>query len=213
MAARTAPLWTRARLTRVMSLRFGINQHGGVDTAAAAAAMGVSRRTVQRWLHARHGRSIAHIPAKRLAQLLGLLLPSAETRQREDTTARYAHQAIARISDPGPAGVNPSWTRQKWLEPHRVVVLEVRIHQLRIRQLAVGRDTDTKRRELAKRGRIVDEVVVPTRFHATALTHQVLTDLAPWRFQAGEDQVVAGFTQAWLADAPRTNLTATAQTL
>ena len=69
-----APVWTRSRLERVMCLRFGFG-HDQVspDTAAAAAAMGVTRRTVQRWLHAEHGRSVAHIPVKRLEQLTELL--------------------------------------------------------------------------------------------------------------------------------------------
>lgn len=212
-AAAHGPTWTKARLERVMALRFGIGVHGGPDTAVAAEAMGVSRRTVQRWLHARHGRSIAHIPPRRLAELMALLLPSEETRRKEAQQAQYAERAIANLGLPKRMGVKPAWERQRWLEAHLVVVLEVAVGPSKIRQLAVGRASLAKMGEFQRRGRVVDQTTVPTRFHATALTHRVLTDLGPWRFQAGPGQVMQGFTQAWLADAPATHLASTADAL
>lgn len=202
----TRPLWTRARLERVMCLRFGFAKTGGPDTLAAATAMGVSRRTIQRWLHAPHGRSLAHIPPKRLAQLLDLLLPSQETRDREAHQARYAEKAISGLHLPKKMGILPAWEKQRWLEQHIVAVLEIKVHNLRIRQLVTSRSETTKLDELKRRGRIVDMAVVPTRFHATALTHRALTELEPWRYEASADQVKAGFTQCWLADAPKTHL-------
>lgn len=200
------PTWTRARLLRAMSLRFGTAVHGGPDTAAAAEAMGVSRRTVQRWLHARHGRSLAHIPPKRLARLIELLQPDPGTVAREAQQARYATKAIGGLHLGRKAGIKPAWEKQKWLEPHLVVVLEIKAGTYKIRQLAVARAEVAKTDDLKKRGKIVDQAVVPTRFHATLLTHKVLTELAPWRFQAGADQVLQGYTQAWFADSPETHL-------
>lgn len=207
------PTWTRARLERVMCLRFGFAADGGPDTQAAADAMGVSRRTVQRWLHADSGRSLAHIPAARLEQLINLLLPDDEVRSKEDQQARYAAKAIDGLSLPRRMGIKPAWEKQRWLEQHLVVVLEIKVRHLRIRQLAVGRSSSRKLDEFRRRGTIVDDAVVPTRFHATLLVHQTLTELAAWRFQAGDDQVVQGFTQAWLADAPPTQLSAWASAL
>lgn len=207
------PMWTRARLERAMCLRFGFASDGGPDTRSAAAAMGVSRRTVQRWLHADTGRSLAHIPSNRLDQLISLLLPSAETRAKEDQQARYAARAIEGLHLPRKMGIKPSWERQRWLEQHLVVVLEIKVRHLRIRQLAVGRADGRKLDEFRRRGAIVDQTIVPTRFHATLLTHRTLTELAAWRFQAGDDQVVQGFTQAWLADAPATHLSSWANVL
>src|SRR5450759_1286974 len=43
--------WTHHRLRVVLGVAFGVNARGRPDTAAAAVALGVSRRTVQRWLH------------------------------------------------------------------------------------------------------------------------------------------------------------------
>lgn len=208
---RRGPLWTRARLERVMLLRFGVNRRGHVDTAAAADAMEVSQRTVQRWLHARHGRSVAHIPPARLGQLIALLLPSEETLGREAQQARYAAKAIEQLKLPRNRGVKPAWKEQLWTDSHLVVVLE--IPGTRIRQLTVGRLSLAKKEEMARRGTIIDQAVVPSRFHATVLVHRVLTDLEPWRFQAGAGEVVQGFTQAWLSDAPDTHLSRMASEL
>ena len=206
-------MWTRARLERVMCLRFGFARDGSSDTAAAAAAMGVSRRTVQRWLHAESGRSLARIPPKRLEQLLVMLLPSQETQDKEAQQDRYAAKAIAGLHLPRKMGIKPAWERQRWLEQHLVVVLEIRVRHLRIRQLAIGRSSLSKLDEFKRRGRIIDQATVPTRFHATRLAHRTLSELSQWRFQAGEDQVLQGFTQAWLADAPPTHLSRWSQDL
>lgn len=205
MSSQAGPLWTRARLERVMRLRFGTNQRGHANTAAAADALGVSQRTVQRWLHGAHGRSRAHLPPVRLEQLIGLLLPSEDTRRREGHQAVYAAEAIEKLTL-GKGGARPVWQRQRWLEPHLVVVIETgHRRDQRIRQIAVNRVSSTKN-PIARRGTVIDQVVVPTRFHATVLVHHVLTALQPWRFQAGPGDVEAGFTQAWLADAPATQL-------
>lgn len=210
---RPGPLWTRARLTRVMRLRFGAAPGGGVDTAAVAIAMEVSRRSVQRWLQAPHPRSLAPIPPRRLEQLLALLSPAGDTLAREAQQARYAAKAIDALGLARGMGIKPAWRTRRWLEPHLVAVLEVTAGGQHLRQLAVTRLSVAKTDELARRGRIVDQAVVPTRFHATALVHQTLTDLAPWRYLANAEQVAAGYTQAWFTDAPATHLTRLADAL
>lgn len=189
-----------------MCLRFGFGPGGRPDTTAAATAMGVSRRTIQRWLHARHGRSMAHIPPARLDQLITLLAPSEETLAAEAVQLAYARKALAKLDLPHGMGILPSWKKQRWLEPHLVVILEIPVRHLKIRQVTVGRNTDQKYAEFAKRGHVLDHLIVPTRFHATVLTHRLLEQLGPWRFQAGASQVTQGFTMAWFADAPTAGL-------
>lgn len=189
-----------------MGLRFGVTAAGHVDTAAAAAALGVSRRTVQRWLHAHSGRSLAHLPTQRREQLLALLQPSQETVAVEAQQARYALKAIGGLHLPRKVGVLPSWERQRWLEDHVVTVLEVRVRQLRIRQVAITRCEPEKIADLKRRGRIVELVLVPTRFHATLVSHELLLHVGPWRFHASPEQVRQGFTTSWTVDAPRIKL-------
>lgn len=204
-----APLWTRARLTRVMILRYGTNRQGHVNAAAAAADLNVSPRTVQRWLAGTHGRQLAHIPPKRLEQLLQLLTPSDELLETEDAQARNAARAITNLNLPEEIGILPAWKKQNWLDPHLVVIL--RIKSAGIYQIATTRHTLTARKELRRRGRIVDSTTVPTRFHATLVTHHVLKEVRPWRFRPGPGAVAQGYTQAWLDDAPRIKLDHAAQ--
>lgn len=205
------PLWTRSRLIRVMKLRYGVSSRGHVNAHTAAAELGVAPSTVRRWLAGRHGRQLAHIPPPRLEHLLHLLRPSEERLADEEAQARYAREAIAALKLPHQMGVLPSWEKSRWLEPHTVAVIHIRA--LRIRQIVITRSTPTTSRDLAKRGRVLDSTTVPTRFHATLLTHQILQDLTPWRFRPNPGDVVQGYTQAWLDDAPATDLDTTARQL
>lgn len=204
---RKGPLWTRARLQRVLGLRFGVSARGHVDVDAVAQAMGVSTRTVQRWLAGSSGRSLAHLPPRRLQQLITLLLPSEETLRDEARAATYARKAISQLRLGRKRGILPVWEERRWLEDHLVAVIAVK--DVGIRQLAVTRTSANASDQLGRRGRVVDFVVVPTRFHATVLTHAVLTELGPWRFRALPGTVKQGPTLCWLDDAPPTNLSAT----
>lgn len=207
MTGRRRPLWTRARLARVMSRQFGTNSRGHPDAVAAAAALGVSPRTVQRWLAGRSGRQLAHIPPRRLNQLIEELQPSAERRRDEQREVAYAKEAIRQLQLPRKIGVLPSWQKRQWTAPHVVAVLAIR--KAGIRQLAVMRSTATTSDALRRRGTVLDFVIVPTRFHATVLVDRVLDDLGPWRFQAKPGTVRQGETLAWLDDAPPVDLAAT----
>ena len=100
--------------------------------------MGVSRRTVQRWLHA-HTADPWPTSPRRLDQLIELLRPAKKTRPKEAQQARYATKAIGGLHLPRKMGIKPAWEQQRWLEQHIVAVLEVKVHQLRIRQLATAR--------------------------------------------------------------------------
>jgi hypothetical protein len=198
----------------VLSLRFGVSTSGKagdtavkVDIAAVAAAMGVTERTVQRWLHTPHARSKPAIPPRRLAQLLDLLRPSPESLAREAQQARYAEEAIAGFHLPRRMGIKPAWEEQQWLEQHLVVVLEVPVRsRMAIRQITLGRNSVRKLTEFQRRGRIIDQAVVPSRFHATLLVQRVLTEIDPWRYRAETRQVRQGFTWTWTSDAPATHL-------
>ena len=207
MTERRGPLWTRARLVRVMSLRFGTNSRGHVDTSAAAAALGVSPRTVRRWLAGNSGRQLAHIPPRRLLQLIEVLQPTTERLRDEQREADYARHAIEQLKLPRKLGVLPSWQKRRWTEQHVVAVLAIR--KAAIRQLAVMRSGPKTSETLRRRGPVLDFMVVPTRFHATVLVHEMLTELGPWRFQAKPGSVLQGATFAWLDDAPTIDLAIT----
>lgn len=193
------PRWTRARLSRVLIARFGAGPRGGVDTRAVAAAMGVSQRSVQRWLHA-DGRRRAPIPAARLADLTTLLAPDELLLLRRSQQARYARNAIAQLTT-NPLYALESWEEQGWLEQHRVAIIAN--PQLRIRRVVIGR-VDAVEFDSRRDGSVIAQVRMPTRFHAILLTESVLRSVQAWRVQLdGRGQTA---TTSWFDDAPFVDL-------
>jgi transposase len=193
------PRWTRARLARVLGARFGWSRRGGVDTRAVAAAMGVSQRTVQRWLHA-SGRQKAPIPAARLEQLRELLEPTPVHVRRQQQQALYAATALRHLQSRAPL---EAWTRQGWLEEHRVAIVED--HHKLVRRIVSGR-RDAEEFDSRRSGRILAHVVVPTRFHAQMVIDLVLAQVQEWRVDLHRSKSPA--TTTWFADAPPVDLAA-----
>ena len=188
------PRWTVRQLEGVLALSYGAGPRGGPDTVAAAAALGVSRRTVQRWLHG-SPRARARIPAQRLLQIT---LPTPQVLRQEEQAAAYAREAIARIALPKGRGVEDVWRVQRWLEPHLVAVLEVNTDRgVRLRQVTVSRGHTKSLQALRRRGVVADFTVVPTRFHATVLVHELLGRVQPWRVLPLPGVVTMGRTQTW----------------
>lgn len=193
------PRWTYRQLRAAVGTAFGVDARGRPDTAAVAAALQVSRRTVQRWLHGKD-RSVARLPAGRLEQLLSQVRPDPQSLRQEQTAARYARDAIAKLERKDQVGVLPVWGERRWLEQHLVAVLD--LPALGLRQVTITRGSDRALRELANRGKVVAKAAVPTRFHATLLAHEVLQDLDAWRVVAPAGVLPAARTQTWLRDAP-----------
>lgn len=197
------PRWTVKQLAAVLSLSYGTGPRGGPDTAAAAEKLGVSRRTVQRWLHGTN-RQRAQIPADRLAQITR---PDPLVLRQETQAADFAREAIARIALPKGRGIDEAWRVQRWLEPHLVAVLEVAlIPGVLVRQVTVSRGHTKSMQALRRRGQIADFTVVPTRFHATVLVHELLTQVGPWRVLPQMGTVAVGRTQTWSMSAPVVDL-------
>ncbi len=195
----SGPRWTVRQLAGVLALSYGASPAGGPDTAAAAVALGVSRRTVQRWLHGSN-RQRAKIPGERLLQIT---LPTPQVLRQEELAADYAREAIARIALPKDRGVEDAWRVQRWLEQHLVAVLEVEVTPgVVLRQVTVSRGHSKSLQALRRRGAIADFTVVPTRFHATVLVHELLARVQPWRVLPMPGTVAVGRTQTWSATAP-----------
>lgn len=198
-SAAVGPRWTYQRLRTVVGTAFGTDGRGRPDTAAVAAALSVSRRTVQRWLHGKD-RSVARLPAGRLEQLLAQVRPDPQSLRQEQTAARYARDAIVKLERDDRAGVLPVWSERRWLEQHLVAVLD--LPALGLRQVTITRGSDRALRELANRGKVVAKATVPTRFHATVLAHELLQDLDAWRVVAPAGVLPAARTQTWSREAP-----------
>ena len=197
------PAWTRDQLAVALLMLFGPARRGGPDTAAAAAELGVSRRTVQRWLRgpadARAPMSAAH--AATVQALAGV---DEQVRRDEQRTAGYARDALERIALPKGRGVLPAWREQQWLDQHLVTITELDHGVL---QASLTRVTSRSRdRGKPNSGTVVAFCVVASRFHAQLLVHELLALLGPWRIRGRALAPKQGATRTWLPGAPDVDL-------
>ena len=198
------PRWTRKRLITMLLECYGPTPRGAVDVATVAHYAGVSSSTVRRWLSKpRSGSQRLVIPKHRLTQLQR---GPAEVERRNEQQYQHALAAIASIDDE--RLILPAWREQGWLDQHTVAIIAVQ-HRPWL-QVAVSNGNRRALGELQRRGATVDNVVVPTRFHAQVLVHAVMVRQQAWRVHPAAHLLTAGRTQAWMADAPTVDLAALA---
>ena len=143
------------------------------------------------------------IPKHRLIQLQR---GPEEVERRNEQQYQHALNAIGSIDDE--RSILPEWRKQGWLDQHTVALSAIQGRPWR--QVAV---TNAHRRalgELHRRGATVDNLIVPTRFHAQVLAHTVVLRQRSWRIHPVAHRLSAGRTQVWMADAPTVELAALA---
>ena len=198
------PRWTRKRLITMLLDCYGPTPRGAVNVATVAHYTGVSSSTVRRWLSKPPpGSRRLAIPKHRLTQLQR---GPTEVERRNEQQYQHALAAIASIDDE--RSILPVWREQGWLDQHTVAIIAVQ-HRPWL-QVAVTNGNRRALSELQRRGATVDNVVVPTRFHAQVLVHAVMVRQQAWRVHPAAHLLTAGRTQAWMADAPTVNLAALA---
>jgi hypothetical protein len=203
----TKPRWTTRQIEVAFAACYGTTSSGSVDIDYVAAAFGVTRRTVQRWLHG-SPREKAAIPARRLQQLQ---FPLPEIRRVEQQALANARTVLSGLDLPRGRGVRKEWRERQWMDPHVVAIL--RPHgSTSLQQVAIARGASRPVAALRKRGPLDDFVTVPTRFHADVLVGEVLSRVGPWRLYPDDRIVEAGRTRVWAAWAPRIDLPAVART-
>ena len=198
-----SPTWTRARLERVLFVRYGPAPRGGLNMKAAAEDLGVSARTIYRWLDTPDGRFRANIPTPRLEALIDGMLPSAATLDDEVFQLQNYRTGVADWNA-RPRRTKPEWKAQGWLAKHQVSL--IKIPGLPLHQVVATAVASRSYEVLHRRGQLVDSVIVPTRMHAHVMAYQLLRDYHEWRIHAPVDAVKRGRTWCWFADAPKTKL-------
>lgn len=204
ITAVAGPRWTRKRLVGMLIDCYGPSPRGAVDAAAVAAYLDVAESTVRRWISG--GRTHANnrhptIPARRLTQLQ---IGPPEVERRNDQQSRYALAAIAGLA--AQQNITPYWREHGWLDEHTVTVIA--LTGTPWHQVAYSGGSARSSDVLRRRGAVVDSAVVPTRFHAQALTHAVMLTQQCWRVHPAPSQLKVGNTTVWMADAPAVDLKA-----
>ena len=170
------PRWTRKRLTTMLLDCYGPTPRGAVDVAAIAHYAGdlYPRPCGAGLSKGQSGPRQVVIPKHRLTQLQR---GPAEVERRNEQQYQHALNALTSINDE--RSILPAWRKQRWLDQHTVAIIAV--HGRPWLQVAVTNASRRALGELHRRGATVDNVVVPTRFHAQVLAHAVMV-----RQQRGE---------------------------
>ena len=184
-------------LGSALGARFGWTGRSRVDLTAATG-LGVSPRTVRRWLHDEPDRPT--VPARRRPQILAAVRPSERTRTRELLSLQHADQGLRRIRLGRRRGNLAQYDTTGWLHPHTVVVLE--LPERGLCRVAVTRDSPPTADRIRRGTEVLDHVTVSNRFAAVVVRFALLAEVDPWRVEAGPDFLSKGHTQLWLAAAP-----------
>lgn len=182
-------------LCTALVARFG-GQEQRLDPTVAAA-LGVTARTLQGWVRGRPGRPT--VPARRQEQVLTALQPTAATRAREALELEQAEDGVRRVRLGARGGDLDAWRAQGWLEPHRVMVLDVGGG---LRRAALSRDSHNTVTRMRRSALVLDGVVVSNRFTGALVRRAVLQAVDGWRIEARPELVAKGHTQVWLHQAP-----------
>jgi hypothetical protein len=196
----TTPRWTIQRLRWALTITYGTTRAGRIRTEDLAMAIGVSPRTVDRWLAA----PVLTLDDRRLRQVAAATMPRDDVLRAEAQALTYARDAVAGLGRGRGAGILPAWRKQNWLEPHMVAVLD--LDQLGLRQVGIARVSGRQVADLRRRGEVIDFSTVPTRLHATVLAQTVLDTVQAWRIRPRAGLVSVAPTRVFAADAPATDL-------
>lgn len=181
-------------LRQALAARFG--GHPQRLDASAALALEVSSRTLQRWLRGRPDRPT--VPVRRQVQVLTALQPTPTTRMREALELEQAEDALHRIRLGARRGDLGRWRDAGWLEPHRVLVLDVGGG---LRRAGLSRDSASTVTRMSRGALVVDHVVVSNRFTGALVRRALLEAVDGWRIEARPELVAKGHTQVWLQQA------------
>lgn len=191
-----------AHLTHALRVVIGTSSRRAdwPDTAAVASALGVSIRQVQRWLNgtATPGPGPTH-------ELARLLRPTEETRNREQSDARYADKAAKAMALPRGRGIRPEWRASGWHHQHSVYELH-HPHLEVARAAVVGPGPKAleaaltlKPRPLNGHWRIRKTIEVPNYFEAVLARTQLLQQHDALRVTLPRELMRRANTLCWLA--------------
>lgn len=190
---RTYP-WSPERLRHAIWLVLPPTRRQGPDLVAAAAAIGVSARSLRRWLS---GQSIP--TGEHAAALRAVLLPDRTVLAQQQDERRWAEGAVRTISAPRGRGVDPVWRSRGWHKPHVLRVLTSQ--ELGLARAAVALENSAKRFYPPAGWTITSEEVFPNRPAALLAKHGLLDEMAPHRVSVRADLVPTGRHECWLVDA------------
>lgn len=194
--------WALPELRHAITLAYGPTRTGHPNVTRIASQLGVTPRSVQRWL-AGNTTPKPH----RLTQLRQALLPDPLVLAQQADERRWAQQAAAAMAVPRGRGLDPQWVAQHWHKPHRLLVLTnpaAGISRPTIELVNRAKTPPTQQHWTRE-----DVVELPHRPAALLVRGALLEAIAPWRIRV-HHTYTTGHTLCWLTSAPTPLLSALA---
>lgn len=196
----TPRTWTPDELRLAIWLGYGGTSPTRPATSAAAAAAGVSARTIQRWLAGASIPSIEHA-----TQLRAALSPEPKALLSQAMQANHFRIAATELERPRTRAASSQWRAQRWHEPHTLWLLH---HEtLGVCRTMLTRAQPARPVEIPHGWTLLDRHTYPNRPRAGLAKHSLLERVEPWRIRIRDDLIAPGLVEAgrdetWLDTAP-----------
>lgn len=190
--------WTITDLQVAVAAAFGTRRGGHPNVEPIAAALGVSPRSVQRWLAGSN-----HPAIERRAALRNLLLPDPGVLRRQERDAEVARIAVTAMNARRAKKATAHWRRQGWAERHLVQLLSNDRRQICCVSLHLA--DQVKAPSLPGAWSAVETLSVPSRPRGVLVRAALLDSVAAFRIRVAPTFAPVP-TMCWLASAPRPSL-------
>lgn len=198
--------WSAGELRQAIWLGYGGISPRRPATVRVAAEIGVSARSVQRWLAGRSQPSAGHAAALRAA-----LAPPSDVLVRQAQDHKHAIAAARELARTRYRPASKQWRTQGWHQPHDLRLLHH--ERLGIARTVVSRATAAKPFAIPAGWTSLEVVRYPNRPTAIMAKHELLERVAPWRVRVRPDLAVDGRHEMWLDTGPPATLTLGGQLL
>ncbi|WP_347350388.1 hypothetical protein [Intrasporangium sp.] len=192
--------WSPAQLRQAIWLGYGGRSATALPTRAFAGEVGVSQRTVQRWLAGTSRPNPAHA-----ARLRGLLTPPADVLARQAKDRSHLQAQLIAIRSPRGRAISAQVRAMGWHEPHRLIHLTHTGYGLN--RLMVVILHSVKPAPIPPGWAVTAAITYENRPLALIAKHQILEQVAPWRIAVRADLLAKGRHEAWLDTAPPIDIT------
>ncbi|MEP7370326.1 MAG: helix-turn-helix transcriptional regulator [Dermatophilaceae bacterium] len=192
--------WTLEDVRRAIWLAYGGPTPERPRLPDLADHLGVSVRTVQRWL------SGTNQPAPKHAQRLReLTAPPAAVLGRQRQERSHLEGTLLAMNAPRGRAMPRTVRDMGWHHPHRL--WHLRNDELQLERLMVTRLDPIKPTPTPAGWKVIAAITFDNQPLALAGKYQVLDDVGPWRVAVRPELVSKGRHEVWLASAPTVDIT------
>ncbi len=190
-----ARAWSAGELRQAIWLGYGGISPRRPATSQIAAEIGVSVRSLQRWLSGRSHPSPQHAAALRAA-----LAPPSDVLARQAQDRTHAIAAVRELARTRYRPASKQWRAQGWHQPHDLRLLHH--ERLGILRTVVGIAAPVKPFVTPTGWTQLEVAHFPNRPTAVVAKHEILDRVAPWRIRTRAGLVADGRHEVWLDIAP-----------